>query len=841
MLDPKPLCFRPRYYFYKSLSCFLLLQLSTPVAQSLAVKEQLRREESNVTLRRQLAAAAQQLENQDLLGALFTYEQILKTFQLNNSNQEWFLLSQENFADASLQYAKELIRNNKPGQARVTLDKALRLLPDHPQVTAYAKKLNDPDRFPPALTDDHIQKTNEVVGLLTQANSAQELGLYNQSTILFEKVLRLDPYNEAARRGLEKTEQHKSKYYQSAQDLTRVQSLNEVSRGFERPPELKLESINHLFGAEGSAATVASQKNNLQNKLSELILPRIDFVDAPYSSIISYLGLRSRELDPTGQGVDFVLHLNKEIAETPVTLSLTSTSFADVLRYANEVVSAEVSIDNFVVNIYPIGAAGNDRIVSKSYKVPPNFISVTAITPSSTSNADPFATASAPVTSLPRRMGAKEFLESQGIPFPEGTGASYSAGSSMLMVRNTVKNLDLIDALIEQSALGTAKQVVITVKVVEITDNKLNEFGIDWLLGNITGKLGVSGGHAGNSLINSDLAAQFPFQSAPTAPSSFLNTTTSTAIGQNIGSAALRSSGDSSILFNNIDGVLESSINQSNASRSPAAFAVAGVLTNPQFQVALRALDQIKGVDTVTQPSVVTKSGQKATLEVAREMIYPGAYEPPQLQGNGSGNAADVTVTGVSGRVIFNPPDFTVIPIQSPPLASPANPTDFKMRKVGVTLEVEPTISDDNRSVEVSLIPEITDFDGFINYGSPISGLDQVFIEDPINIGFVLGEQFVGPTEVTPNRIVQPIFSNKKVTTSVRVWDNSTIVIGGLLNDSSELIEDKIPILGDAPLLGKLFRSTLKVRKTKNILFFVNVKLVDPSGRSLNEITNQKP
>jgi general secretion pathway protein D len=817
------------------------MQLTIPVAQSLAVKEQQRREESNVTLRRQLTAAAQQQENQDLPGALFTYEQILKTFELNNSNQEWFLLAQENFADASIQYAKELIRNNKPGQARVTLDKALRLLPDHPQLTAYTKKLNDPDRFPPALTDEHIQRTNEVSALLTEASSAQELGLYNQSTILFENVLRLDPYNEAARRGLEKTEQYKSKYYKSAQDLTRAQSLNEVARGFERPPQLKLESINHLFGAEGNASAVASQKNNLQNKLSELILPRIDFVDAPYSSIISYLNLRSRELDPTGQGIDFVLHLNKEIAETPVTLSLTSTSIADVLRYANEVVSAQVSIDSFVVNIHPVGAAGNDRIASKSYKVPPNFISVTAISPSSTGNADPFATTSAPSTNLPRRMGAKEFLESQGIPFPEGTGASYNPGASLLMVRNTVKNLDLIDALIEQSALGTAKQVVITVKVVEITDNKLNEFGIDWLLGNITGSLGVAGGHAGNTPINSNLAAQFPFQSASTSPSSFLNTTTSTAIGQNIGSAGLRSSGDSSILFSNIDNVLESSINQNSASRSPAAFAVAGVLTNPQFQVALRALDQIKGIDTVSQPSVVTKSGQKATLEVTREMIYPGAYEPPQLQGNGNGNEADVTATGISVRFIFNPPIFTRIPIEPPPLAAPANPTDFKMRKVGVTLEVEPTISDDNRSVEVSLVPEITDFDGFINYGNPILGLTQRFIEDPVNIGFVLGDEHIGPTEITSNRIVQPIFSNKKVTTSVRVWDNSTIVIGGLLNDSSELIEDKIPILGDAPILGKLFRSTLKVRKTKNIIFFVNVKLVDPSGRSLNEITNQKP
>jgi general secretion pathway protein D len=55
--------------------------------------------------------------------------------------------------------------------------------------------------------------------------------------------------------------------------------------------------------------------------------------------------------------------------------------------------------------------------------------------------------------------------------------------------------------------------------------------------------------------------------------------------------------------------------------------------------------------------------------------------------------------------------------------------------------------------------------------------------------------------------------------------------LGGLMSDQSIMINDKIPIVGDLPFLGKFFQSKVKQKRAKNLLFFVTVK----GGRSIGE------
>jgi general secretion pathway protein D len=47
---------------------------------------------------------------------------------------------------------------------------------------------------------------------------------------------------------------------------------------------------------------------------------------------------------------------------------------------------------------------------------------------------------------------------------------------------------------------------------------------------------------------------------------------------------------------------------------------------------------------------------------------------------------------------------------------------------------------------------------------------------------------------LTPNIINQPIFSTRKVTTSVSVWDGQTVVLGGLMREDVQKTEDRTPI-----------------------------------------------
>src|SRR5205814_8023917 len=79
---------------------------------------------------------------------------------------------------------------------------------------------------------------------------------------------------------------------------------------------------------------------------------------------------------------------------------------------------------------------------------------------------------------------------------------------------------------------------------------------------------------------------------------------------------------------------------------APGIFGLAGVFTDPQFQVVIRALNQKKGVDLLSAPRVTTKSGQRAIIEVVREFRYPTEFTPPQVP-----NIASSTVANAS-----NPP-----------------------------------------------------------------------------------------------------------------------------------------------------------------------------------------
>lgn len=102
---------------------------------------------------------------------------------------------------------------------------------------------------------------------------------------------------------------------------------------------------------------------------------------------------------------------------------------------------------------------------------------------------------------------------------------------------------------------------------------------------------------------------------------------------------------------------------------------------------------------------------------------------------------------------------------------TPTTPTAFETRNTGVTLEVEPVIGPDGYTIDLTLQPQVVEFEGFVNYGSPI----QTTSVTALGISQT--------TILTPNVINQPIFSVRKVTTSVTVFDGATVVLGGLMRE----------------------------------------------------------
>ena len=80
-----------------------------------------------------------------------------------------------------------------------------------------------------------------------------------------------------------------------------------------------------------------------------------------------------------------------------------------------------------------------------------------------------------------------------------------------------------------------------------------------------------------------------------------------------------------------------------------------------------------------------------------------------------------------------------------------------------------------------------------------------------------------------------PTWKERKLSTSVVVRDQDNLVLGGLIDERVEKTVNKTPLLGDLPLLGRLFRSTKNVRSKANLLIVITPHLIDDSaaGREL--------
>ena len=120
-------------------------------------------------------------------------------------------------------------------------------------------------------------------------------------------------------------------------------------------------------------------------------------------------------------------------------------------------------------------------------------------------------------------------------------------------------------------------------------------------------------------------------------------------------------------------------------------------------------------------------------------------------------------------------------------------PTNYETRNTGVTLEAVPTLATDGKII-LSITPQVVEFEGFKDIGH--------------------GRK-------------QPIFSERKVRTNVTLRSGQTVLLGGALREDRRMVEDKIPVLGDVPLLGRIFRSSQK-EMVKRCLVVVSTPRILP-------------
>ncbi len=129
--------------------------------------------------------------------------------------------------------------------------------------------------------------------------------------------------------------------------------------------------------------------------------------------------------------------------------------------------------------------------------------------------------------------------------------------------------------------------------------------------------------------------------------------------------------------------------------------------------------------------------------------------------------------------------------------------TTTEYRDIGIILEVTPSINPDGL-VNMTVRPEISTTTG-----------ESITISENLSL---------------------PVFSTRTSETKVAIRDGQTIVIGGLMQDETRDTISKVPLLGDIPLLGNLFKRTIKTNDKTELLIFLTPH-VAPDALSLNPIS----
>jgi general secretion pathway protein D len=365
----------------------------------------------------------------------------------------------------------------------------------------------------------------------------------------------------------------------------------------------------------------------------------------------------------------------------------------------------------------------------------------------------------------------------------------FNDRTGILFVRATLSDLDIIEQAIQ--ILNVAPpQVEIEARFAEINQTDSKALGFDWLLGNTLiggGRLGLSGGSAPS--YTGQPSAANPGSISPVDGSQILPG----GVFPGTSAAGLAAPGAN-------DQLVTSGLRNTTADsgKIPEVFSLTGILTDPQFKVVIRALEQRDGVDLLSAPKVTTLSGRQAHMEVSDvRTIAVGLNN----QGGGGGVGNNVNQAAIN----------LIIP-------------GTVSQPFGPVLDVVPYVSSDDETIQMTILPTITEF---VGYDDPGPFVPQI-------LGLTSGSSPISRTSVLP----LPRLRVRMVTTSAIVWDGQTVALGGLIAEDNVKSRDKVPVLGDIPVVGRLFRSENSRTVKKNLMIFVTATIVDAAGKRVHDPEN---
>ncbi len=241
--------------------------------------------------------------------------------------------------------------------------------------------------------------------------------------------------------------------------------------------------------------------------------------------------------------------------------------------------------------------------------------------------------------------------------------------------------------------------------------------------------------------------------------------------------------------------------------------------TRVSLYLTVTAVDRTDRMELLSTPKVVTTNGTEANIKMVQQMYFPESWTEPDTS----------NVNGTSFEFQPSYPEF-------------GDPTD-----VGISFTVTPTVSSNNKMITLQLFPSVTELTGWSDYSYDVymkreppeeEGANKLLKPMGDNAKAVVGaDEDPNPEyETKTSRITlkMPEIAVREVNTNVKVFDGQTMLIGGMVIDRQATMEDRFPILGDIPLIGRLFSKQAYTLERSNLLISVTTRLVSGDGVPCN-------
>lgn len=358
------------------------------------------------------------------------------------------------------------------------------------------------------------------------------------------------------------------------------------------------------------------------------------------------------------------------------------------------------------------------------------------------------------------------YFKARGIDFPNDATITYNRRAGEILVTNTVENLRRMEDLLRQLDEVRSPLVSIEARIIELSELDLQELGFDWAL-NINTTEYASGESSWQVPNNQNPLRHY----AADNENSSDTTTNSYRVINNLK------------IFPNFGESLF------------------GKDSDVNLSLSVNAISQNSRTEVLSSPHLTATSGDLALIKMVERWSYPESWDDPEIDIDG--NTVEIT-TPV--------PDFD------------------DGNDLGVVFACRPIVHPDNYTISLYIYPQVTEYLGHTNSNYPVT----------LEAGYIYTNTIAGdpPTTTTTKvptirqtvNMWMPEIAVRELEVNVQVYDGATVVLGGMMEQYNTNRDDKWPVLGEIPLIGRLFSSQMTSSEKRNMLIFVTARLINADG-----------